>query len=400
MKILAGGVKDTQKIRNKQGRTQNLSKAMTLGTNYRLFFRVAEAEDGSNDVVSATVLGRKLDFGKLGVSFVRIDDFDITDGGQYEDLTVLNPLSRVARVLHQAEFSYEKAKAEKEAIEEAKSLGLELDKGALAKKLREIELTYIGDRQAKPDPVYPKVNPMIGGKVQEAYTECYVVPLDKDGAPEFEKGSVAAFNLSSRKIKMLIELLNNKDYCPAGTQFLEAGWSWIGENDMRAGANATLQGISHDTALATKFPELWAANKDSLENLSKDAETIASKNMTLSSSTTPKEVQELMKKFMSKNRIMLTHINYEDETTQYTAQDILDSGIVDEVPTVKAKLQEVVETNKNSDTVATAPAEEGSALDALDKAQAEALTAAGSVKAIDATGAASALDGDDLMMDI
>lgn len=156
MKILASGLKAATQVRNSQGSVRQLSKVMTLGTSYRLLFPIQTTENGERDVLIAAVPGRQLDYGKLGTSFVRLDDFDQTEMGKIIDNSGLTPYARIARVFHTAEYENEKENARKEARELADRAGKkEIDAVALNTELTAIEEKYHGDKQHKPKPIYP-----------------------------------------------------------------------------------------------------------------------------------------------------------------------------------------------------------------------------------------------------
>ena len=375
MKLVNGGLKGTVTLRNKQGKRQMLNKKMVLGTEYRLFFPTCRLENGERDIIAATVPGRKLNFDKLGVSFVRLDDYDLDDNGNITDLTGLVPYSKVTRVIHSAEAASMIEKAKKDAVEEADKLGVEVDKTALQFKIKEINDTYFGDRNAKPQPIYATQTAMIGGIIFESYTECLCVPLDKNGAPDWKEAEVVGFQLSGKKAKKLLQLVNSPDYCYA--DYLECGWSWKGATKQEAGRDADLQGIAVALSLKEKFPELWAANESKLDDIATDPEVMAGKNLTLSSKTTPKEVIELFKKYMSAHRALIASIDYEDDFTKSVAQDILNSGIVDSSEKYKAILRNIVAEATGNGTATESPA-----LDALQGVNAEALAAAKSVGAV------------------
>ena len=341
-----------------------------MGTSYRLLFPIQATENGERDVLIAAVPGRQLDYDKLGTSFVRLDDFEQTEMGKIIDNSGLTPYARIARVFHTAEYENEKENARKEARELADRAGkTEIDAVGLNTKLTAIEEKYHGDKQHKPQPIYPAVNPIIGGVTITVATECLVIPLKSTGEPDWANVTTAAFDIRNRRAAQITALINNKDYCPEGSKFLEVGWTWAGKDSKEAGSNATLQGIAHELSLAVKFPESWEANKDVVDMLPKNSESIAARNMTMSSRTTPKEVVELFKKYMLGHAITLTYINYEDEITKAAAKDIIDFGIVDELPKVQDRLLALV----NADNEDGADADVDTTEDKLTAVQAEAV---------------------------
>lgn len=370
MKVIAGSLKGATAIKDAQGSCRNLSKLLNLGTRYRLFFPVTTDEHGANDILLAAVPGRKLDYEKLKRSFITLSDFEQSETGRIVDNSGLQPYARISRVLFEAECAMEKAKAKDEAIKIASQTGKEVDQVALAASLKEIELAYHGDRDAKPSAVYATKSPMISSVVVEVATEVYVVPLTSNGEPEFAKAFVAAFPISSRKQKQLVELVTNPDTCPIGTKFLEVSYNYTGTDKKQAGMDATLQGCSHETSLAVKYPELWAANKDGLDKLSTSAEAIASKNMSMSSTATTAEVVELFKKYVSKNSLTLVYIDLESDIAKSAAKDMVEFDIAVEAPTVQKKLIELV----NSQTEDKEAEEELNAAEVTGAAKAKSLS--------------------------
>lgn len=398
MKTLGGSLRQATEVRQAQAKIRNLSKCMTLGTDYRLFFPICRAANGEADIVTAAVPGRKLDFSKLGSTFFCLgENYDVDQSGTVLDLTGVKPYARIARVFHSAEAEAEKENAKDEAAKAAKVTGTDIDVISLNAKLTEIERTYFGDRNAKPSPVYATVNPMIQGIVIEVATECLVVPLDKtSGAPMWNDAAVASFSISSRKAKDLLGLVANKDYCPEDAQYLECGWSWKGASNKEAGADARLQGISKDLSLANKFPELWESGKDNLDKIAKTDEVIKSRNLTMSSKVTANEVIENFRKYLAKHPVVLAYINTEDEITKAAAKDIVDFGLVKNVTSIQDKLLAIVNEQNNAAGAEAETAEEH--LDAVQMKQAsEAVTLGDTVAAVgDDVDKVFNNDGDDI----
>lgn len=368
MKVLAGNLKGATSVKDAQGSCRALSKLLVLGTKYRLFFPVVQDEvTKERDILLAAVPGRKLDYDKLKRSFITLEDFEQSETGRIVDKSGLSPYARIARVIFDAECKAEKAAAKKEAEDVAKATGMEIDSIALNQKLREIELAYNGDRDAKPSPVYATKNPMISSVVVEIATEVFVVPLTSGGDPEWGKSFVASFPISGRKSKQLTELVSNKDYCPEGAQYLEVSYNYAGTDKKTAGMDATLQGVAASLSLATTHKESWEANKNALDRLSKSAEAIASKNMSMSSTVTAKEVVELFKKYTSKNPLILLHVDTNSDIVKKAAKDMVEFEIGTSIPSLKERLLEVVNSQ-------AASSEDEEDLDAKEVAGAAAAT--------------------------
>ena len=378
MKVLAGGLRSSLAVKSAQSSLQNFNKAMTLGTDYRLFMRpIWYGEGEAPDLLAASVLGRRLDGKKLDKKyFVVINDYEQEESGKTIDMTGLQNYASIARVMHQAECATEQEHAKREATEEARKLGREVDPVSLSLKLKEIHDTYFGDPDAKPQRIYATVDPMIGGKTIIMATEVGVLPLLPNGEPDWGKFTVTTFELSGKRAKKILEVMADAKYLAPGSEFVEFGWSWKGKDNNEAGAAATFQGISNDTSIKTLFPALWETNKSKLDSIAKTPEVIAAHNRTMSSTITPEEVVESFKKYLIKNPLILTNIDFQAADTKRVAKDIIDFGIVDDVKPVQEQLLALINSEDEAAEESTA---ETSIADALSAEQSKQLAEAGSV---------------------
>ena len=348
MKIIARGLRSVSALQDAQGFRRRLSKCLTLGVDYRLFFRLTEY-DGVRDILSAAVPGRRLDFDKLEASFMPLgEQFEVGIGGQVTDLTGIAPYATIARVFHEAERNMERAEVEEKARKAAQLMHKDIDEVALADSYREIDNTYFGDRNAKPQPIYATKNPMIQGIVFETAVECLVVPLDKQGIPDWDNTEVASLSPSRKKAKALSTLISNPDFCSPGAKYLEVGLSWKGTTPKQAGQDAQFQGISKEISLESKYPDLWKSYaEDKLSKLSSTEEMLVGKNMTLNTKVTPAIVIERFKKYLSKNTILLYHFNFESDTVKNAAQSFIDVKLVEQYPDIQSQLLAIL--NKDED---------------------------------------------------
>lgn len=216
--------------------------------------------------------------------------------------------------------------------------------------VKELEQTYYGDKDAKPNPVYATKAPAIGNQTLEIATECLVVPLDTNGVPEWNKAEVASLPLTSNtKIQQLRAIYTNTDFCDDEQEYLEVSWNYSGTTKAEAGRSACFTGVSKETSLARKFPELWEANKGKLADISLDPETIASKNWTLSTATPVKEVVEKFKSYLLKRPILFPHIDFDADITKAAAKDIIDLGVTAEYKNIQEQLLALVNEDATAD---------------------------------------------------
>lgn len=346
-----GGLESDVKEKASTSKRRNFSQLMNLGVNYRLFFPLADDANGQVTIITASAWGRKLNqeiLGK-GVNFVKLSA-DYNKDGNLHDNSGIAPFARIARVIFDADYKYEVEQAQDRAVKEAKTLGKDVDEVALRMSLKELEQTYYGDKDAKPNPVYATKAPAIGNQTLEIATECLVVPLDTNSVPEWNKAEVASLPLTSNtKIQQLRAIYTNPDFCDDEQEYLEVSWNYSGTTKAEAGRSACFTGVSKETSLARKFPELWEANKGKLADISLDPETIASKNWTLSTATPVKEVVEKFKSYLLKRPILFPHIDFDADITKAAAKDIIDLGVTAEYKNIQEQLLALVNEDATAD---------------------------------------------------
>lgn len=350
MKVLANSLKGATRLKDSQGMSKNLSKVLELGKSYRFFVPLTVDEHGEKDILVAAMPGRKLNYEKLNRSFINLSDFEVSETGRVTDKTGLAPYARISKILHDAEYAAEKARADRDAKQTAEQMGKDIDIVALKQAHRDLELKYYGDKDAKPNAIYAEMSPMISGVVIETATEVLVVPLNTNNEPEWGKATLASMSLSNKKATQLLTILANPDYLYDATKnYLEVAFTYAGTDKKSAGMNAVFNGVSKDVSLATKFNESWEANKDILNRLATTSEIIASRNMTMSSNTTTKEVVELFNKYIAKHELILAYIDYEDDMVKSAAKDMVELKIAANAPRVQAKLIELVESQNTTE---------------------------------------------------
>lgn len=358
MKPLATGLKGSKKLQDAQQKLRNFSKQAEVNTSYRLFFPLIRNENGEIDIAVTTGLGRTLDWDKLGKSFVEVTEYNISESGQLTDLTILPNVSRMARIVHMAACEEEKVEAEKKAKETAEAMGTELNIATLQQTIKNIQIKYFGDEDAEPR-ILPKETAIVSGLKTPTYTEVLAVPLDAQGMPVFAKYFVASMELRGKKTTQLTTILNNKDYTPLDAEYLEVGYDYMGKDKQTAGMNAAFNGIASTLTLEMKYPEIWAANKDKLLLLSKDAETMMAKNMTFSTACTPEEVVAKFNKYVSTKPLTFLYVDYESDEVKRSAKDLLELDAVKSAKKIQEKLIEIVEAQNEEIETKTGNEENG-----------------------------------------
>lgn len=349
--ITACTLRAGKKAKDKQGSDPHLSKAVELNGKYRLFFRTVEVEPGLRDLAVAVVPGRSLNYDICGASFIAYTEsmYDMDDAGQITDKTGLDSWARIARVIHQAQCVREKKNQEAEAERTARELGKPIDQVALSKALEGIELKYNGGKAADGTRINPKESPAISGVQQKMTTQLLVVKLNPDGSPDWKNAQYAVLEISNQRMNEILALVDNPAYFSNDKTYFEVGYDYIGADKQAAGKAAKFQGIAETLSLANLYPAEWETigkgMVDGLANgrtIEETAEIIKSRNRNLKGSHTPNEVVSSLKKWCASNAAIFGSIDYEDETTGRAAKDFLDSHLLDTIPTVKQKFEDLL----------------------------------------------------------
>lgn len=361
---LSGGMK----LQKQQGYDKSLSQALTLGTDNRLFFKLIKNDEGGYEIPAASIAGRNLNWDKLKLGFL-VEDGDmieLTDGGKLIDKTGLSAWVNIAYLLRDAACVDEKESAEDKAKRDADKIGVPIDQVELSKTLEGIELRYHGGEAADGTRISPKENLLISPLRVYTYIQCLLVPMDKNGAPDWKNAQSCSLDVKNKKAQQLFDLLSKPQYVNADDMVLEVGYSYKGEDKQKAGQAASFQGISTDTSIKTLYPDDW--NKygvKKLEDLFTDAEMIKAKNGNANSRTTVADVISAIRKYCATNLGVMACINFEKDEAKKAANDLVEFGLLDSVPKIKQMAMSVVETSSEEKESTEATAEEAAEQEAM-----------------------------------
>lgn len=350
--ITANSLRSGKRAKDAQGSDPHLSKVVELNSKNRLFFRaVYNPEEELTDIAAAMVPGRSCDFEICGTGFIPYtkEMYDLVEGDVPDDLTGLKSWARIARVLHDAQCTREKKSAEAEARRTAEELQQPIDQISLSRALDGIELKYHGGKAADGTNIMPKKSPAISGMQQKLSTQLLVVKLLPSGAPDWKNAKYAVLELSKTRITELITILDDPNYCEPGSDWIEVGYDYIGADKQSAGRAAKFSGIAKSLSLSETFKTEWEqigkakvdgiANGNSLDEI---AMIMRSRNRNLKGGRGPNDIISAYKTWCAKNAAVFAAIDFEADNVAYTAKDFLDSHIVDSIPSVKAKFEEIV----------------------------------------------------------
>lgn len=350
--ITANSLRSGKRAKDAQGSDPHLSKAVELNGRYRLFFRtMTDPEEGIVDIAAAMVPGRSLDFDICGTSFIPYtkEMYKTVEGDIPDDLTGLKSWARIARVIHDAQCVREKKNAEAEAQRTATDLQQPIDTLSLNRALEGIELKYHGGKAADGTNIMPKEQPAISGMQQKLSTQLLVVKLLPSGAPDWKNAKYAVLELSKTRITELITILDDPNYCDPTLDWVEVGYDYIGADKQAAGKAAKFSGIAKSLSLSEAFKAEWeqfgkskVADIANGKDLDEVAEIMRSRNRNLKGGKGPNDIISAFKTWCAKNAAVFAAINFESDNVAYSAKDFLDAHIVDSIPSIKAKFEEIV----------------------------------------------------------
>ena len=354
-----------QKIRDKAGSDDGLSKIVELNGKYRLFFKkflIPDLDTGEptqdSDIYTAVVPGRVCDLKVCGTAFIpytaEMVDYD-DDTGSFKDKTNLESWARISRVLFEASCIRAKKNAEAEAQRTAQELGKDVDQLALQKALEKIEIEYHGGTGPDDKPIMPSLQPAISGIKWKVSTRIAVVKLLANGAPDWKNAKYATYEIGKSKSDHIVNLLEAKEYCSPNKDYLEVAYDYIGNDKKTAGQNANFQGIAENLSLESLYPDEWnKLGRKFIDGLitSTDNESIVAflraRNRSLKNGGDAKGAVESLRKWCATNQAVFGSINFEDEFTSRAAADFLASHLLDSIESVKAKMEKLAEENSKN----------------------------------------------------
>lgn len=379
IKCSAGTLEEAQEVKSAQSGLRPFSKVAELGHDYRLILRVSPAsiEKGRPSMLSASFPIRRLERFVKGGTYI-LEDWDTDEmTGRYIDKTPLAPYENISRVIHKAEAERAKIKLERELNADAVDSGIDPNSPEfIAKKavaLNKITLKYFGDKDTK---TYADVHPLVGPVSTYTCTELYVIPCD-GGVPNFEKAEMASFDITSaQRLQKLINVF--KSVFQQGDRFVEVSVKYgYGATDAKAAGQAlSFDIVKPEDRLSATVPEKWAEFAPNLENIASTPEQIAARSQAARYNSTAVALIASLKEYVSKVPNLFANLDYEDNAVKYSAQDLLDSGLVREESVQKRLLQLVSEVSNDSEVVAAKEADDKAAAEDFD---ASAVSKAGDI---------------------
>ncbi len=350
MKILSGNLEDAGRVSDAQGYNTSLSKCVECGNRYRLIMKLTKNANGAVTVPAVAVGARSLDFDTFNASLLVEGDgqIEVTENNKLIDLCGLDEWSAICRVLHEASAEREKKNKKAEAERLAADTGQPIDQLALQREIDAIDLDYFGGKAANGEKINPNKYPIMSDLMVKTVCQCAVIKLDASGVPDLDNVTIATFSMNKKKRQQIKNLITNKDYCNPDKGYIEVGYDYIGANKKQAGQNASFQGIAESLSISAQFKDAWDRTQSGiLDRLYTDPEQIMAKDRNLNSEKTPKDVITGIKKYAANNPAVVANIVLDSDTTRYNVEKILNAGIADKIPKVKASLEEILEEVKS-----------------------------------------------------
>lgn len=354
---VVSGLKQGLKSKEANASIGSWGKQVKENTCYRLIVRTTGDTREDFDIVMAGAWGRNLDNDAFGSSFClyKPGEYEYNEEtGRTEDKTQMVAIAQMARVLHAAKCEMEIREAEEKAEREAKRLGKEINPVTQAETTRNIKMKYFGENNDGKR-IYADENPVVGKKDAPLVTEVWAIPLDANGAPDFENSFVSTFDISNRKsIQMSGVVKHPENYDPA-LGYIEFGYDYLGKTKQEAGQNAAITGITTDNYLCKKFPELWEANRYKLDRLSNDPEIILERNGKYRFACSTEFAAAAFDKYVSKIALALDCLDFASDDVKKCAKSLLSLNAVKDAKFIAEKLQAIVdeegaEADENVDT--------------------------------------------------
>lgn len=350
---------EAEELRGQQGTDRFLSQVLDNHNQYRVFVPLVDDGKGGHTVAAATIVGRNMDFEKMGSSFVVID-YDINDLGQVRDITGLDRLARIAGVMYEAEYRREVAKAKREAQANAEELKRHVDEGALSVQLVNIDAQYHGTK-INGQNIPPSKRQAIGQVTVTGITNLSIIKLTATGEPEDTTPTRVALVLSSVKITQFKEGLRKMTPQDIERGYLEFNYNYDGDDKPAAGRAAKFEYIDPTRWLQTTYPVWYNKNGTNIKDrLLTDPEVIAAKNKNISYTPEVADVVLRFKTYMQNQMILMPYVDTEASLTKNAAEDLLKYEVINSFETLRNKLIELASNGTTeADDQATTSKEAG-----------------------------------------
>lgn len=410
----SGGMKAGIKTRENQGTFTFLSKAVEKDNTYRVIFPVIKLEPGEMkedgtfvpskemglddvfDIQAVTLPGYKTDMDKMGTTFMPLDDFEQTSTGKVLDKGPMPTYSRISRILFDAEYKRECAKAELDAKREAEEMGKQVDPVTLNEKMRKLDEAYHGakvngvniaptEQQAINSlrvylftagviyKVEGEVKPamdcdIVGFSLELNGTKCNQIKTAISKATTERRAKLTAINNKKAAGEVLTdEELNYKHMLDKG--YIEVEYIYKGATKQDAGRAASFNYCSEASdASCKKFPDFWAKRSGEIyDKLIYDMETMAAKNRNISLAPSQEKVRLSFFKYCKDQAVLGKYVDFEGdagEAVKRAAGDMLKIDGFKENQAFWAKLQEAYAEGKSDEAYAIEADDEDDATDA------------------------------------
>lgn len=365
------------KVKDAQGYDPNLSKAVELSTQNRLFLSKAIGDAGdAADLVAYIAAGRSLDLDVFGTTFLCYNEemYDTDEGGQIIDKTSMPEWARIAKVLHNADARREKENAEEEAKRTSAKLGQPINQVALAEALKAIDEKYFGGKSANGKDIMADVNPAVSNMQVKITTRGLLVKQLPNGAPDWKNAKYCIVEMSKTKLTQIKAILDNPDNYRPDSNYIEVQYDYSGADKKAAGQAAAFVAVKPNAGFEATFPDSWAAEGKAKVDAIVVGTTnrdkglyVRSRNRNLSGRSSVGEIVTKAKEYWAKNAALFASIDFEAEETQRAASDFLKNHLVDSLPAIQAQLAELAgkDGSKNEEAPATtAPAESSGSAEA------------------------------------
>lgn len=373
-KLKRFGMEEGARAKQNLGQDSSLSQVMELGNTYRIFARMYDSVNlvmkpvsdpdavQKWDLLTASRLGRTADYDVCKTGFIVYDETmaELDENGKPIDLVGLEPWKRICNVLYEAAALREKKNVEAEAERTARELGEEVDVATLAGKVKEIEQAYFGGKVGDRN-IMPTKKRALSKFVWKMLCQVAVVKLDGNGVPQWGTAKYAIMEMSKIKTNQLRAIRDNASFYTPGDSFIEMSYTYTGATKQEAGQSAALTGVAKNMRLSEQYPREWETlGKNFVDGIVYDedpekcSDMMVARSGDLSRRTDPTAVISAIRNYLATNKALAGSIDVESDTLKYAAIDLIDSGLLDSVPQVKAKIKVVADEQRKKHGIISA----------------------------------------------